>query len=108
VVAAQYLAQHEKTWKNNKHAAQWEATLRADAEPVMGAMVVRDVTLAHVIQVLEPIWANKTEIATRVRSRIELVLDYATARGFREGPNPARWSGNLDVALPKPSKVTKV
>jgi integrase len=108
VVAAQYIAQQEKTWKNNKHAAQWQATLRAYAEPVMGAMFVRDVTVAHVIKVLEPIWANKTETATRVRSRIELVLDYATARGFREGPNPARWRGNLDAALPKPSKVTKV
>jgi integrase len=108
VVAAQYIAQHEKTWKNNKHAAQWQATLRAYAEPVMGGMFVRDVTVAHVIKVLEPIWANKTETATRVRSRIELVLDYATARGFREGPNPARWRGNLDAALPKPSKVTKV
>jgi integrase len=108
VVAAQYIAQHEKTWKNSKHAAQWQATLRAYAEPVLGVMFVRDVTAAHVIKVLEPIWANKTETATRVRSRIELVLDYATARGFRDGPNPARWRGNLDAALPRPSKVTKV
>ncbi len=108
VVAAQYIAQHEKAWKNDKHAGQWQATLRTYAEPVLGALFVRDVTTAHVIKVLEPIWANKTETARRVRSRIELVLDYATARGFREGPNPARWRGNLDAALPKPSKVTKV
>lgn len=65
-------------------------------------------TAAHVIRVLEPIWATKTETATRVRSRMELVLDYAGARGLREGPNPARWRGNLDAALPKASKVAKV
>ena len=71
-------------------------------------MPVRDVTTAHVIRVLEPIWLTKTETATRVRSRIELVLDFAAAKGLREGPNPARWRGNLDAALPRPSKVTKV
>jgi len=61
-----------------------------------------------VIAVLEPIWTTKTETATRVRSRIELVLDYATARGYRDGLNPARWKGNLDAALPKASKVAPV
>ena len=107
-VAAQYITQHEKTWKNNKHASQWASTLRTYAEPILGAMFVRDVTTAHIVKVLEPIWASKTETATRVRSRIELVLDFATARGLREGPNPARWRGNLDAALPKPSKIAKV
>jgi integrase len=61
-----------------------------------------------VIAVVEPIWGTKTETATRVRSRIELVLDFAGARGLREGPNPARWRGNLDAALPKASKVASV
>ena len=60
------------------------------------------------ISLLEPIWTTKTETATRVRSRVELVLDYATAHGFREGVNPARWKGNLDAALPKASKVASV
>ena len=107
-VAATYIAQHEKTWKNAKHAAQWKATLHSYADPVVGPLLVSDVTTAHVIKVLEPIWASKTETASRVRSRMELVLDFATARGLREGPNPARWRGNLDAALPKASKLAKV
>jgi integrase len=106
--AEAYIAQHETSWKNAKHAAQWTATLQTYAYPVLGSMLVRDITAAHVIKVIEPIWASKTETATRVRSRIELVLDFATARGLRQGPNPARWRGNLDGALPKASKVAKV
>lgn len=107
-VSAQYIAQHEKSWKNPKHGAQWTATLKTYAEPVIGSLLVRDITTAHVVQVLEPIWTSKTETATRVRSRIELVLDFAAARGLRDGPNPARWRGNLDAALPKASRVAKV
>ena len=107
-VAAQYIAQHEKSWKNAKHQAQWAATLRTYAEPSIGRLLVRDIRSAHVIAVLEPIWTTKTETATRVRSRIELVLDYAAARGYREGLNPARWKGNLDAALPNASKVAPV
>ncbi|MEO6746677.1 MAG: integrase arm-type DNA-binding domain-containing protein, partial [Caldimonas sp.] len=107
-VAAQYIAQHEKSWKNAKHQAQWAATLRTYAEPSIGRLLVRDIRPAHVIAVLEPIWTTKTETATRVRSRIELVLDYAAARGYREGLNPARWKGNLDAALPNASKVAPV
>lgn len=107
-VAAQYIAQHEKSWKNAKHQAQWAATLRTYAEPLIGKLLVRDIRATHVIGVLEPIWSTKTETATRVRSRVELVLDFAAARGFREGLNPARWKGNLDAALPKASKVAPV
>ena len=106
--AEAYIAQHEATWKNVKHAAQWTATLKKYAYPVLGALQVRDITATHVIQAIEPIWATKTETATRVRSRIELVLDYASARGLRQGPNPARWRGNLDAALPKASKITQI
>lgn len=107
-VAAQYIAQHEKSWKSAKHQAQWAATLRTYAEPVIGKLLVRDIRTAHVIAVVEPIWPTKTETATRVRSRIELVLDYAAAHGYREGLNPARWKGNLDAALPSASKVAPV
>ncbi len=107
-VAANYIAQHEPTWKNAKHAAQWASTLQTYADPVIGALPVAEVTTAHVIRVLEPIWATKTETATRLRSRIELVPDFAAARGLREGLNPARWRGNLDAALPKASKLAKV
>lgn len=106
--AEDYIAQHEKAWKNAKHAAQWSATLKTYAYPVLGSMLVRDITSAQVIKAIEPIWASKTETASRMRSRIELVLDFATARGLRQGPNPARWSGNLDAALPKASRVAKV
>jgi len=76
--------------------------------PLMGGMIVRDITPAHVIQILEPIWPTKTETASRVRFRIELVLDYAGAKGLRQGPNPARWRSNLDAALSKASKVAKL
>ena len=107
-VAAQYIAQHRKSWKNEKHAAQWTSTLRTYADPVIGSLLVRDITTAHAIKVLEPIWTSKTETASRIRSRMELVLDFAAARGLREGPNPARWRGNLDAALPKPSRVMNV
>lgn len=106
--AQAYIAQHEKSWKSAKHAAQWVATLESYAFPVLGAMMVRDIAPAHVIKAIEPIWLSKTETATRVRSRIELVLDFAAARGLRQGPNPARWRGNLDAALPRASKVAKV
>lgn len=107
-VAAQYISRHEKSWKNPKHHAQWSATLRTYAEPSIGKLLVSDIRPAHVVGVLEPIWITKTETATRVRSRIEIVLDFAAAHGLREGPNPARWKGNLDAALPNAGKVAPV
>lgn len=107
-LAGQYIEQHSASWKNPKHESQWAATLRTYAEPVIGSLFVRDISAAHILRVLEPIWTTKTETASRVRGRIELVLDFATARGLRDGPNPARWRGNLDAALPRPTKVAKV
>lgn len=95
-------------WKNAKHAAQWKSTLDTYAKPVIGNMPVDQVQLSHVVQILTPLWTSKTETASRVRSRIEAVLAWATVSGFREGDNPARWKGNLDVVLAKPSKVAKV
>ena len=106
--AASYISAHEAGWKNAKHAQQWNNTLAQHASQVMGSLLVRDVALPHVLAVLDPIWRTKTETATRLRGRIELVLDWATARGYREGLNPARWRGHLDVLLPKPSKVSRV
>lgn len=102
-----YIAAHESGWKNAKHGQQWRNTLKTYASPVMGALMVRDVALPHVLGVLEPIWRTKTETASRLRSRIELVLDWATARGYREGLNPARWRGHLDKLLPAPGRVAK-
>jgi len=106
--ATQFIKSKSDEWKNAKHTAQWESTLVTYAFPVMGKLLVRDVTLAHVMATLEPIWKDKTETASRLRGRIEQVLDWATTREFRTGENPARWRGHLDKLLPKPSKVAKV
>ncbi len=95
-------------WSNVKHGAQWKATLETYAFPILGKLHVADVEQVHVLQVLEPIWATKTETATRLRGRIENVLDWAKARGHRTGENPARWRGHLDKLLAKPTKIAKV
>lgn len=105
--AAAYVKAHAAGWKNAKHAAQWTATLDTYASPIIGAMLVRDVELSHVMKIVEPIWRTKTETASRVRGRIESVLDWAKVRGYRDGENPARWRGHLDKLLPKRSKVAK-
>lgn len=106
--AAQYIAAHERSWKNIKHASQWRNTLSQYAYPTIGKLHVKDVGLEHVMKVLEPIWASKTETATRLRGRMESVLDWARVRGFRSGDNPARWKGNLDTLLPARSKIARV
>ncbi len=106
--ATKFIKAQAPGWSNPKHAQQWENTLRTYASPVLGALLVRDVELKHVMAVLEPIWQAKTETASRVRGRMEQVLDWATARGFRQGLNPARWRGHLDKLLPARSKVAKV
>jgi integrase len=117
--AAAFIKAHREGWKNAKHAQQWQSTLAQWAFPKMGALLVRDVDQAHVLAVLEQpanpaqpegpnLWGGKTETASRVRGRIESVLAWATARGMRQGENPARWRGHLDKLLPKPSKVAKV
>jgi integrase len=95
-------------WRNAKHAAQWTATLATYAWPKLGALDVRAVDTAAVLEVLRPIWTAKTETASRVRQRIEAVLDYATAIRARTGENPARWKGHLDHLLANPSKVRAV
>lgn len=90
--AAAYIKAHRDGWKSPKHAAQWGSTLRLYASPVIGAMLARHVETPHVLRILEPIWSEKTETATRLRARIELVLDWATVRKERDGLNPARWA----------------
>lgn len=106
--AEAYIAAHEASWKNPKHRDQWTATLKNYAYPVMGKLDVAAIELPHVMRVLEPIWNKKTETAKRLRGRIEMVLDWAGARGFRSGSNPARWRGHLDKLLAKPSKVHRI
>ncbi|MAO92889.1 MAG: integrase [Rhodospirillaceae bacterium] len=88
-------------WENLKHSKQWQSTLETYAYPVMGKLSVRDIDVGLVLEVLEPIWTTKPETASRVRGRIEAVLDWARARNWREGENPARWKGHLDKLLSK-------
>ena len=95
-------------WKNAKHAAQWSSTLNTYAMPTLGDLDVKVIETADVVAVLKPIWNEKPETASRLRQRVEAVLDYATAVGVRVGDNPARWRGHLDHLLPKPSKVRAV
>ncbi|MFC0134293.1 integrase [Massilia eurypsychrophila] len=106
--ATAYIAAHRGSWKSAKHAAQWESTLATYAGPIIGAMPVAAVDTALVVKVLSPIWQEKTETATRLRGRIESVLDWATVSKYRIGENPARWRGHLDNLLADPNKVSKV
>ncbi len=103
-----YVDAKSAEWKNAKHRQQWSNTLKEYAEPIIGQLLVRDVTLAHVLKILEPIWTTKTETASRVRGRLESVLSWATVRGYRSGENPARWRGHLDKLLAAPKKAAKV
>lgn len=98
----------EPEWKSIKHSKQFRATLAAHAYPVIGALPVASVTQAHILLILEPIWQSRTTTAARLRGRLEGVLDYATARGFRTGENPARWKGHLDKLLATPGKINPV
>ena len=99
------LASRLEGFKNPKHRAQWVATLDSYALPAIGEMLVQDIEARDVLRVLEPIWAAKTETASRLRGRIEAVLTWATVAGHRTGDNPARWAGNLKELLPAPRKV---
>lgn len=92
-------------FRNAKHRKDWLSSLELHAYPKLGAMDVADIETAHVLDVLKPIWVTKTETATRVRQRMESVLSWATVGGYRSGDNPARWAGNLEELLPKPSRV---
>jgi integrase len=106
--AEQYIEAHRAGWKNAKHAAQWTATLATYAYPTFGSLPVADIDVALVHRVLEPIWTKKPETASRLRGRIESILDWATTRGYRTGENPARWRGHLENLFPAKSKVRQV
>jgi integrase len=106
--AEAYVEAHRAEWKNPKHAQQWENTLSTYAYPHIGDLPVADIDEALVLNVLRPIWESKTETATRLRGRMESVLDWATFNKYRQGENPARWKGHLDNSLANPNKVAKV
>ena len=105
--AEAYIKAKSHEWKNSKHVIQWTNTLERYAHPVIGDLTVRHINIGHITQVLEPHWITKTQTMDRVRNRIELVLDWATASKYRTGDNPAVWKGNLDKLLASPGKVAK-
>jgi integrase len=106
--ADQYFNLNGSKWRSAKHAAEWRSSLRAYAEPAFGSLLVDTITTEHVLQALEKIWTSKTTTAARVRQRIETVLDFGKARGWRTGDNCARWRGHLDQVLPRPRQIAAV
>lgn len=103
--AERFIAIREKEFRNARQSAQWRSSLDTYASPKIGKLPVRDITRDDVLSVLSEIWETKTETATRVRSRIENILDWSTREGYREGTNPASWKDSLKGALPDPSKI---
>ncbi len=106
--AESFIREHETTWRNLKHAQQWRSTLATYASPKFGKVPVSEIDQRMVLRALTPIWKTKTETATRLRGRIEQILDWATAHGHRTGTNPARWRGQLEHILADPNKVAPV
>lgn len=106
--AGEYIKIHADSWSNDKHRKQWESTLAAYAFPVVGKLSLRHIRQEHILKILEPIWTTKTETATRVRGRMESILDWAKVKGLRSGENPAAWKGHLDHMLPAPTRLKKI
>jgi hypothetical protein len=106
--AEKYIAAHEAGWRNEKHRWQWKATLASYAYPVIGELPVSAIDTALVVKIIEPMWKEKSETASRLRGRIESVLDWAAVRGLRTGENPARWRGHLNKLLPKRGAVRTI
>lgn len=107
-VAQAYIEAHRDGWKNETHRAQWPSTLEKYVYPKIGTIPVAEIEVGHVMDVLHPIWRQVPETASRVRGRIESVLDFAAARGWRKGDNPARWRGHLETLLPARAKLARV
>jgi integrase len=106
--AGAYINSHKPSWRNAKHGQQWQNTLKSYAYPVIGQLPVAEVDTALVMRILDPQWTAKPETMSRLRGRIENILDWAKTRGYREGENPARWRGHLTNLLPKRAKVRRV
>jgi integrase len=106
--AEAFIEAHKGGWKNAKHAQQWSNTLETYAMPIIGNLPVQAIDVALIDKVLSPIWSTKTETASRVRGRIESILDWATTRGHRQGENPARWRGHLENLFPARTTVRRV
>lgn len=106
--ARAYIESQRAGWRNPKHVAQWGSSLETYASPIFGKLPLQEIDTTLVLSAITPIWTTKPETASRVRGRIEIVLNWATARGYRTGDNPARWRGHLDMLLPRPTRVRKV
>lgn len=106
--ATAYIAAHRDSWRSERHAQQWPATLRKYASPVFGKLPVAQIDTPIIMRALEPIWKSTPKTAANVRQRIEAILDWATVRGYRIGENPARWTGHLQHLLPATSKLRKI
>jgi integrase len=106
-VAEAHIARNEASWRNAKHRQQWASTLASYVYPVIGDLPVAEIDTVHVMKIIEPIWRDKPETASRIRGRIETILDAAKARGYREGENPARWRGHIAQILPARSKLVR-
>jgi integrase len=106
--AEDFIKAHRPGWSNEKHAYQWQASIRMFVDPIIGALPFQAIDTNLVLKVLESIWTEKPETASRVRGRIESILDWAKVKGYRAGENSARWRGHLDKLLPAPSKVRKI
>jgi hypothetical protein len=105
--AEAFLAKHSDGWKNAKHRQQWASTLKIYAYPVLGRLSVADIATPHVDRMLEPIWNEKQVTARRVLGRVERVLNFAKAAGYRAGENPAKWTGHLRDLMPANGKATE-
>jgi integrase len=106
--AARYILKQRHEWRNKKHTKQWISTIRNYANPVIGSMLVTDISKVEVLKILKPIWLTKTETAKRIQGRIENILDWCIAMDYTDGANPARWQGNLDKLLQSPAKIKKL
>ncbi|KQZ78598.1 tyrosine-type recombinase/integrase [Pseudomonas sp. Root562] len=107
-IALEYIAAQRNGWKSAKHAQQWENTLTTYAYPVLATLNTEDITTEHILKVLTPIWQIKPATASRLRNRMEIVLDAAKVRGLREGENPARWRGHLYKLVPPRARLKTV
>jgi integrase len=109
VAAQRYMERHDAAWRSDKHREQWAASLRDYVYPTFDAISVATISKQHVTDALQPIWTKMPVTASRVRGRIEMVLNFAVANGWRpEGPNPAVWKGGLEHAFPPRARVARV
>ncbi len=106
-MAEAHIAANEDGWRNAKHRQQWRNTLASYCYPVIGDLPVAQIETAHVLSILEPIWKAKPETASRLRGRMEIILDAAKARGYRQGENPARWRGHIAQILPARTRLSR-